>query len=301
MLALGIPMKVIAILKSLYSGRRSWVRVSGELSRSFEIKTGVKQGCIISPCLFNIILDWVLAKATKDCRGVLVSNELSKTDLGYADDLAYLGESEIDLQKFLNNLHTYGSMIGLQISIKKTKLMTNLDSCSLSLNNEPIEVVNSFVYLGSTFEMNQINCSKDIFTRIGKASSAFSRLKSPLFSRKDISISTKMRVFNCSIMSVLLYGSESWVLSTGDLQKLEVVHMSWLRCILNVSLRDRLKNTVIKERCCQQPDVNNLVKKNCLQWFGHVTHMSDERLPKKIFWSERPSDWKCPASAPKLS
>ena len=301
MAALGIPDKIIAILKSLYNGSQSWVRVYGELSRSFEIKTGVKQGCIISPCLFNIILDWVLAKALRGCNGVLVSNDLSITDLGYADDLAYLGESESDIQKFLDNLHTYGSMIGLQISIKKTKLMCNLDNCSLSLNNQPIEVVDSFVYLGSTFEMHQLKCEKDIFVRIGKASSAFGRLKSSLFSRPDISITTKMRVFNSSIIPVLLYGCESWITGAEDLRKLEVAQMSWLRCILGVTLNDRVSNSVIRDRCCNQPKVESVIRKSRLRWFGHVCRMNDSRIPKKLLNSVRPAGWKCPKSAPKMS
>lgn len=223
MSALGIPSKVIAILKSLYNGSQSWVRVYGGLSRNFEIKTGVKQGCIISPCLFNIILDWVLAKAMRGCNGVLVSNELSITDLGYADDLAYLGESEADMQKFLDNLNTYGSMIGLHISIKKTKLMSNLDA-SLFLNNQLIEVVDSFVYLGSTFEINQLKCTKDIITRIGKASSAFSRLKSSLFTRPDISISTKREC-----LTVPLYLSFYMVLNRGSLALKILENWRWHR------------------------------------------------------------------------
>ena len=300
MSALGIPKKIISILKFLYNVSRSSVQVYGDLSRSFEIKTGVKQGCIISPCLFNIILDWVLAKAMRGCKGVMVSNDLSVTDLGYADDLAYLGESEADIQKFLSNFDIYGKMIGLQISIKKTKLMSNLNA-TLYLNNQQIETVDSFVYLGSTFEMNQLRCSKDINTRIGKASSAFGRLKSSLFTRSDISLATKMRVFNSSIIPVLLYGAESWILGVEELRKLEVTQMVWLRSILNVTLYDRLRNEEIRRRCCCQPDIASMIRKCRLRWFGHVCRMEDCRLPKKIFNSFRPDGWKCPNTAPKLS
>ena len=300
MSALGIPAKIIGILKSLYKKSQSWVRVYGELSRSFEIKTGVKQGCIISPCLFNIILDWVLVKAMKGCKGLLVGNDLSITDLGYADDLAYLGESEADLQHFLNNLDKYGKMIGLQISVKKTKLMSNIGA-SLNLNNQPIEAVDSFVYLGSTFEIQQLRCTKDVITRIGKASSAFGRLKSPLFTRPDISLSTKMKVFNSSIIPVLLYGAESWIIGVEELRKLEVTQMAWLRCILQVTLNDRIRNDEIRRRCCNQPDVASMIRKARLRWFGHVSRMQRDRIPKKIFDSIRPDDWKCPKSAPKLS
>ena len=93
---------------------------------------------------------------------------------------------------------------------------------TLSLNNKIIEKVNSFVYLGSTFVMDESSNTTDILSRIGKATSTFGRLKSQLFTRADISIKTKMRVFNCSVIPVLLYGSESWLISAIDMKRLEV-------------------------------------------------------------------------------
>ena len=79
------------------------------------------------------------------------------------------------------------------------------------------------------------------------------------------------------------------------------MQMQWLRCILNVSLHNHLRNTTIRERCCQQPQICDQIRKNHLRWFGHLCRMSHERLPKKVFWSERPDGWKCPSNAPKLS
>ena len=149
--------------------------------------------------------------------------------------------------------------------------------------------------------MDQVNCTRDILSRIGKASSAFSRLKSSLFTRNDISIKTKMRVYNCSVIPVLLYGAESWVLSVEDLRKLEVAQMYWLRTILKVSLHDHLRNEVIRERCCQQPEICQLISQSRLRWFGHLCRMENSRLPKQILLSERPPTWKCPSYAPKLN
>ena len=100
---------------------------------------------------------------------------------------------------------------------------------------------------------------------------------------------------------MLLYGLESWVISAADMKRLEVLQMRWLRCILNVSLHNHLKNTTIRERCCQQPQICDQIRKCRLRWFGHLCRMNPKRLPKLIFWSERPDGWKCPTNAPKLS
>ena len=128
----------INVLNALCDDSNICVRVYGDYSRKFQVKTGIKQGCIVPSCLFNSILDWLLAKAMSDCNGILVSNDYLKvTDLGYAGH-PYLGETEEDLQNFFNILHTFESMIGLEISIKKTKMMSNLPA-TLSLNNNVIK------------------------------------------------------------------------------------------------------------------------------------------------------------------
>ena len=69
------------------------------------------------------MLDWVLLKAKRDCNGILVSDHLEISDLVYADDPStYIGDSEVDLQRFVDNLDSYNKMIGLNICRKKTKM-----------------------------------------------------------------------------------------------------------------------------------------------------------------------------------
>ena len=97
MLTLGIPKMVVSAIKALYKDSWTWVRVCEELTPCCTIKTGVKQGFIISPCLFKIVLGWVLLKATRASNGIPVSDSLQIPDLSFEDDLAYMRESEADL------------------------------------------------------------------------------------------------------------------------------------------------------------------------------------------------------------
>ena len=99
---------------------------------------------------------------------------------------------------------------------------------------------------------------------------------------------------NSVVIPVLLYGSESWIVSAQDLQKLEVAQMQWLHCILGVTLFDRYNNSDIRLQCCNQPPVQQVITRNWLHWFGHLCRMEDQRVPKKLFWSKRPTGWKCP-------
>ena len=73
----------------------------------------------------KIALDWDLLKVTSGCNGILVSDILRISDLDYVDSLAYIGESKDDLQRFIDKLYSFGKMIGLNITIKKTKVMVN--------------------------------------------------------------------------------------------------------------------------------------------------------------------------------
>ena len=75
--------------------------------------------------------------------------------------------------------------------------------------------------------------------------------------------------------------------------------MRFLRQILRVSIRQRIRNEDIRNRCEQQPTIEELIQKRRLQWFGHVCRMSDSRLPRKLLWRVRPAQWKIQRSAPK--
>lgn len=300
LLSAGMPAKLVRILKAMYADGRNQVKVYGDLTRPFAVRTGVRQGCIPSPALFNVALDWILRKAVLGVRGVMISDDLRLTHLGYADDLVYIGESEADIQQFTNNLNKCALKLGLKISAKKTKLISTVPM-AVTLDGVPIESVDKFVYLGSTFSKGSVTASEEIQVRIGKAAAVFGRLRKPVFSRRDIATKTKMKIYNSSVASVLLYCAESWAYSAEDLRKCEVFQAGCLRSILGISLRDHVRNDIVRSRCCDQPTVEAMIRKARLRWLGHVNRMPLERHPVKLLWSVRPTGWLCPRTAPRLS
>ncbi len=90
MAADGMLPKLLRLIKAYYSSTKIKVRASGSDSMPFEIRSGVRQGCALSPTLFNYILDWILGKALQNYPGVQVRANVHVSDLAYADDIVIL-------------------------------------------------------------------------------------------------------------------------------------------------------------------------------------------------------------------
>ena len=98
--AYGFPSKVVNILKDMYADNRCCVRHEGQLSEWFHVKTGVRQGCVISPTIFLVVIDWVMRKATGDrTRGLVWGLTARLEDCDFADDIALLSHTQKDIQE----------------------------------------------------------------------------------------------------------------------------------------------------------------------------------------------------------
>ncbi|XP_055997932.1 uncharacterized protein LOC130047300 [Ostrea edulis] len=119
------------------------------------------------------------------------------------------------------HLVTTSAGTGLKINLKKTELMKINTTVQLpvTVGGEPIKEVESFIYLGSVMD-RQGGTDRDIKSRIGKARAAFTMLKN-IWASKNIRITTKLRILNSNVKSVLLYGAETWRMTKTTLQKIQ--------------------------------------------------------------------------------
>ena len=175
----GIPSKTVNIIRMLYSDFKAKVICGPQLSESFSIKTGVKQGCILSSFLFTLCIDWLMKETTKtERRGITwtLTNELE--DIDFSDDICLLSQSHNDMQQKTNDLNANGGCLGFKTSTSKTKEM-RMNSKSrepITVREGAIEAVNDFIYLGSKMQADG-DSKPDVKRRISKASQAFSMLK----------------------------------------------------------------------------------------------------------------------------
>lgn len=150
----GVPDKIVNIIKALYKQASCRVVHKGKVGEKIAVMNGVKQGCVLSPLLFNIVLDSVLAKTNIAERGIRWSLTTRLEDLDYADDICFLSHTFNDMREKLKLLAREAEKVGLKINIGKTKEMrinTAIET-NLHISDQPIERVNEFVYIVSVID-----------------------------------------------------------------------------------------------------------------------------------------------------
>ena len=209
-----IPEKYIKVICAMYENNA--VKVGNEVSNWFCIKSGVNQGCVLFPFTWIILMNFVLRSTGKQLKTTQSNGEEKREDLDYADDWSILDKSVSKMNEFLEVLRIQGVKICLKINVKKTKSLRLgiSEDEKVTLGNEKIYQVGSFTYLGSIISKVG-ESSDDIKSRIAKAQGVFSQLKKVWKNRK-ISLQTKIRILEATVMTVVKYGSEAWALRKSD-------------------------------------------------------------------------------------
>lgn len=144
-----------------------------------------------------------------------------------------------------------------------------------------------FKYLGAKFAATS-ELDGELSYRIGNAAAVFRRLQRPFFAQRTIGLGTKMIVLCVLVLSVMLYGCESWALTDAQLERLEVVYRGWLRQILGVRRRDGVSNEALLGRCKPAESITVHVARRQLNWLGHMGRMDNSRLAKQLLWATLP-------------
>ena len=264
----GVPQKIISIIKCMYDNQNVKVMFKGKLSNSFIVKTGVRQGCLLSPFLFLLAIDYIMRQCNNGNGLPWVDNE-ELDDLDFADDLAIVSDSIDKMQNKTSQLKDISERVGLFINTNKTKTMKiNInDNATVNLENESLEEVDNFTYLGSVVSKNG-GTEEDINERLKKARASYGMLNK-VWRSASINTKTKVRIFNAVVKSVLLYGSESWSLTKKLESKLQVFLNNCLRKILKIFWPQVISNKDLWERTNQLP-LNTQILRRKFKWIGHT-------------------------------
>jgi transcription termination factor 2 len=154
----------------------------------------------------------------------------------------------------------------------------------LHIDGSQLKKVDTFKYLGSHISANG-HIDDEINFRVQQANRAYGRLSNRVFHNRNITLTTKVMVYNAVVLSSLLYGSETWTLYCHHLRSLENFHNASLRKILGVTWKDKVPVTEVLRRT-KSVSVENIIYRSHLRWIGHLIRMDDSRLPKQLLYGE---------------
>ena len=240
---------------------------TAELVESLQVKSDVKQ---------------TTKDAPRSIRWTLFS---TLEDLDFADDLALLSHTSDHMQEKTSRLNESAQQIGLRISRRKSEVMTlNINNPQgIKVGEEELPTTEEFTYLGSTVR-NDGGAGKDIKNRLSKARHAFKTL-SKVWKSQHIGLRTKLKLYKACVLSTLLYGSECWRMTDGDLRKLSTFHTKSLRCIMRIFWPEKITNDDLFRRTGQE-SMNEILLKRRWKWIGHTLRKEPDHISRiALHWT----------------
>ena len=188
---MGIPDHLTCLLRNLYAGQEATVRTGHGTTDWVQIGKGESQGCILSPCLFNLYAEYIMRKAGLEeaQAGIKIAGR-SISNLRYADDTTLMAESEEELKSLLMKVKEESEKVGLKLYIQKTKIMASGPITSWEIDGETVETVSDFILGGSKITADG-DCSHEIKRHLFLGEKVMTNIDNILKSR-DITLPTKV-------------------------------------------------------------------------------------------------------------
>ena len=269
----NISANLVRTIEQLYDKATSAVQNNGSIEEWFRTTVGVRQGCHLSPTLFNIFLERIMFDALKEHDGKVSIGGRNITNLRFADDLDALAEEEQEPEALVKSFDKTCTRYKTEISAEKTKLLTNSANGiqrEIKVKGQKLDTVTSFKYLGAV--VSDDGSKLEVLSRIEQATVALTKLK-PIWRDNNISVGSKVKLMRSLVISIFLYACESL---TAELEKrTQAFEMSCYRRPLNILYKDHVTNKEVRRKI--QADIGEyeelltLVKKQKLRWFGHVS------------------------------
>ena len=212
---MGIPDYLTCLLRNLYADQEATVRTGNGTTDWLQIRKGIYQGCILSPCLFNLYAEYIMRNTGLEeaQAGIKISGK-NINNLRYADDTTFMAESKEELKSLLMKVKVQSEKVGLKPNIQKTKIMASGPITSWEIDGETVETVSDFTFGGSKITVDG-DCSHDIKRRLLLGKKVMTSLDSILKSR-DNTLPTKVHHVKAMVFPMVMYGCESWTVKKAE-------------------------------------------------------------------------------------
>ena len=196
---MGIQDYLTCLLRNVYAGQEATVRTGHGTTDWFQIGKGVRQGCILSPCLFNLYAEHIMQNARLDeSQAGIKTVGRTINNLIYADDTTLLAESEEELKSLLIKVKEESEKVGLKLNIQKTKIMACGPITSWQIDGATVETVADFIFFLASNITADDDCSHEVKRHLVFGRKVMTNLDSILKSR-DITLPTKVHLVKAMI------------------------------------------------------------------------------------------------------
>ncbi|KAI5715753.1 hypothetical protein M8J77_021854 [Diaphorina citri] len=222
----GVGKRYRDIIEHIYEGSEMIIRMEGE-ECTIKLEKGLKQGDIASAKIFNSVIQMVFRNLEWSKFGININGE-HLSQLRFADDVVIIGKNCGELKTMLHSLIEETNKVGLKLNAKKCKLMriNSAEETELTIENESIENVEDFIYLGHKLSIYGQN--KEITRRISLAWNTFNKY-GYLF-RSAVNMEEKKKLWNMCVLPSLIYASETWIMDAKTIKRLRVTSGSIQPC-----------------------------------------------------------------------
>ena len=202
------------LLRELYAGQEVTVRTRHGTDW-FQMGKGVRQGCILSPCLLTFYAEYIMRNAGQEeaQAGIKIAGR-NINNLRYADDTTLTTESEEELKSLLIKVKEESEKVGLKLNIQKMKVMASSPIISWQIDGETVETVSDFILGGSKITADG-DCSHEIKRRLLLGRKVMTNLDS-IFKSRDITFSAKVCLVKAMVFPVVMYRCESWTVKKAE-------------------------------------------------------------------------------------
>ena len=212
---MGIPDHLTCLLRNLFAGQKATVRTGHGTTDWFQIGKGVRQGCILSPCLFNLDAEYIVRNTgLEEAQAGIKIARRNINNLRYADDITLMAECEEQLKSLLMKVKEQSEKAGLKLNIQKTKIMASGPITSWQIDGEIVQTVSDFVFWGCKITADG-DFSHEIKRLLLLGRKVMTNPESILKSR-DITLPTKVCQVKAMVFPVVVYRCECWPIKKAE-------------------------------------------------------------------------------------
>ena len=271
LLSFDIPKYLVECLKDLYQNQTAEVETAVGRTGPLSVQRGVRQGCPLSPMLFNLYSELIIIHALEKWEnGIEIGGKLYN-NLRYADDVAVLATTEGKLQQLVNDVGKASARVGLSWNAKKTQVMVigrHTSDINIMYNGGPLEQVKQLIYLDASFT-EKGDTIKEVKRRVAIAKIASGDLHR-IWRNIELTIPLKRKHFQLMIWPIMSYDSETCIYLKSVQNMINVFERWCYRRMLRISWTEHDTNEEVFNRDNTKPTLLDGLLKRRLAFHGHL-------------------------------